>query len=235
MKLEKISILHGKLEVITGLHIGAGDAGMKIGGIDSPVVKHPISNEPYIPGSSIKGKMRSLLEWQAGSVQISHGAPLNWQQAEKLGSEQAKNIVRLFGQSADAKLTTEQALEMGPNRLAFWDCNLNSNWLKSIKDNSLLLTEEKSENSIDRITGVAISPRFIERIPAGAIFDFKLTLKQFTQDKNNLLELVLKGLKLLELDGIGGSGSRGYGKISFKQLTLNDQDISEQYAAINLN
>lgn len=231
MKLEKISVLSGELELVTGLHIGSGDAGMKIGGIDSPVIKHPITEHPYIPGSSLKGKMRSLLEWRAGTVQASNGAPLSWNEAT---TAEGKNIVRLFGQSASAKLETEQALEMGPTRLSFWDCSLNAEWAQSVIDKNLPLTEEKSENSIDRIKAVAISPRFIERVPAGAIFDFKLTIKTLTGDKSEFLDHILQGLKLLELDGIGGSGSRGYGKIKFNNLALDEQDLSEQFKTVTI-
>lgn len=233
IKLEKIAVLSGQLELITGLHIGAGDAGMSIGGIDSPVVKHPISEQPYIPGSSIKGKVRSLLEWHAGVVTLSRGAPLSWEQAKNASDPKtAKQIVQLFGSSADAKLDLEEALELGPTRLSFWDCSLNSDWLDSI--GGIAVTEEKSENSIDRIKAVAVSPRFIERVPAGAKFDFKLTVKQLTGDGEALLNHLLKGLKLLELDGLGGSGSRGYGKVQLNQLMLDGADLSDRFAAISL-
>ncbi len=236
MKLERISVLTGELELVTGLHIGSGDAGMKIGGIDSPVVKHPISDEPYIPGSSIKGKVRSLLEWHIGVVHLDNGAPLSWASTRKAEDPAAaRRLVQLFGSSADAKLDEEQALELGPTRLSFWDCPLDAAWLKQIKSDNLPLTEEKSENRIDRIKAVAESPRFIERVPAGARFDFRLTLKQLTGDGDDPLELLMRGLKLLELDGLGGSSSRGYGKIRFNTLTMDDQDLGARLAALDLN
>ena len=104
--------------------------------------------------------------------------------------------------------------------MAFWDCALNEAWENAIRDDNQLLTEAKSENTIDRITSTAGNPRQTERVPAGAEFDFKLTLRQFEGDKPELLDLVLKGLKLLELDSLGGSGSRGYGKVKFTDLTV---------------
>jgi CRISPR-associated protein Csm3 len=50
------------IEVETGLHISGGEGKLDIGGIDKLVVRDPISEHPYIPGSSIKGKLRSILE-----------------------------------------------------------------------------------------------------------------------------------------------------------------------------
>ena len=100
---------------------------------------------------------------------------------------------------------------------------LNEDWEKAIRDDNQLLTEAKSENTIDRITSTAGNPRQTERVPAGAEFDFKLTLRQFEGDKPELLDLVLKGLKLLELDSLGGSGSRGYGKVKFTELTVDGE------------
>jgi CRISPR-associated protein Csm3 len=79
---------------------------------------------------------------------------------------------------------------------------------------------------IDRISGVAahgIGLRQTERIPAGATFEFKLNLKVLSSDDASLLETVKIGLKMLTLDSLGGSGSRGYGKIRFNGLQLNGQ------------
>ena len=64
MQLTDMQVIEGDLELVTGLHIGAGNDEIRIGGIDNPVLKHPYSGQPYIPGSSLKGKVRSLLEWR---------------------------------------------------------------------------------------------------------------------------------------------------------------------------
>ena len=218
MKLTNIVEIKAKLVLETGLHIGAGDSEMHIGGIDNSVIKHPITQSPYIPGSSLKGKIRTLLEWRSGEVKK---APLSLDDLkEAKNKEEVKNILRLFGISGDAKNTDDIVKEIGVSRLAFWDCALDSDWEKAIRDDNQLLTEAKSENTIDRITSTAGNPRQTERVPAGAEFDFKLMLRQFEGDKPELLELVLKGLKLLELDSLGGSGSRGYGKVKFTKLTV---------------
>lgn len=215
-KLNNILEIKAKLVLETGLHIGAGDSEMHIGGIDNSVIKHPITQSPYIPGSSLKGKIRTLLEWRSGAVQ---NAPLTVKDIIK-NPEEVKNILRLFGISGDTKNSEQEVAEIGVSRLAFWDCALDSDWEKAIRDDNQLLTEAKSENTIDRITSTAGNPRQTERVPAGAEFDFKLMLRQFEGDKPELLELVLKGLKLLELDSLGGSGSRGYGKVKFTKLTV---------------
>ena len=219
MKLTNIVEIKAKLVLQTGLHIGAGDSEMHIGGIDNSVIKHPITQSPYIPGSSLKGKIRTLLEWRSGAVQ---SGPLTLKDVSK-NPEEVKNILRLFGISGDTKNSEQEVAEIGVSRLAFWDCALNEAWEKAIRDDNQLLTEAKSENTIDRITSTAGNPRQTERVPAGAEFDFKLMLRQFKGDKPELLDLVLKGLKLLELDSLGGSGSRGYGKVKFTELTVDGE------------
>ena len=217
-KLNNILEIKAKLVLETGLHIGAGDSEMHIGGIDNSVIKHPITQSPYIPGSSLKGKIRTLLEWRSGEVKK---APLSLDDLkEAKNKEEVKNILRLFGIGGDAENTDDIVKEIGVSRLAFWDCALDAGWEKAIRDDNQLLTEAKSENTIDRITSTAGNPRQTERVPAGAKFNFKLMLRQFEGDKPELLDLVLKGLKLLELDSLGGSGSRGYGKVKFIELTV---------------
>ncbi len=224
MQLNNIIALEGTLELVTGLHIGAGSEELHIGGIDNPIVKHPYTNQPYIPGSSLKGKMRSMLEWKAGVVSECKGQPVSAKVLATLPNAKkiiALQIAQLFGISGDANGDKEDwATKLGPTRLSFWDCHLTKEWLDERKEQQQNHTEAKSENTIDRITGVASNPRQTERVPSGAKFAFKLTIRQLEGDSDKaLLSTVFAGLKLLELDGIGGSGSRGYGKIKF---TLTD-------------
>lgn len=225
MKLTAIQKLTGTLELVTGLHIGSGNTEMHIGGTDNPVIKHPRTLEPYIPGSSIKGKIRSLLEWELGVVGITDGAPLGFKHIKDTKEgirQQAIDVLRLFGGAPDSN--TEEAIikEIGPTRLAFWDCSLEETWVEEMNSRNLLLTETKMENVIDRIRGVAEHPRNTERVPAGARFDFNLTIRQ--HDGEDLMKTVWRGLKLLELTGLGGSGSRGYGKVKFTKLEMNGED-----------
>jgi CRISPR-associated protein Csm3 len=225
MQLTKISTLTGTLRLEAGLHIGAGDAEMHIGGTDNPILRHPITRRPYIPGSSLKGKMRSLLEWKTGAVQPE---PLGYQHFEKATDDDVKrqieNILKLFGLSGGEKEVTEHvARQIGPTRLAFWDCPLRDEWARPLEEANQPLTEVKSENRIDRIRGVAEHPRNTERVPAGAEFDFRLSIKVL--DKEDLLYTVKAGLRLIELDSLGGSGSRGYGKVKFVGLKLDDEPV----------
>jgi len=222
MQLTQIKQITGTLILKTGLHIGGGDTEMHIGGIDNQVVKDPVSGLPYIPGSSLKGKIRSLLEWKLGLVNRSEkGETFGFKRLQNADIDSdAGNLLRLFGGAPD-KEADEKIKAIGPTRLAFWDCALNKAWKEEILDKrNLLSTEAKSENTINRISGTADNPRFTERVIAGAQFDFNLSLK--VHDGEDLLPLLLQGLKLLELDSLGGSGSRGYGKIEFKDLKIID-------------
>ena len=236
MQLANIIQYKGKIELLSGLHIGSGDAEMKIGGIDSTVIKHPYSNEPYIPGSSLKGKMRHLLEWSYGAI-YDHGKPVSYKDYQsESGEKQAgiKTILQLFGVSGDSN-DENIGKEIGASRLSFWDCLLDDKWVKERDNKNQLMTESKSENSINRITGTADSPRFIERVPSGALFNFALNMKITSNDDKEIMQnMLLKGLKLLEMDAIGGSGSRGYGKIKLIELTENGQNIQEQLDQLNV-
>jgi len=227
MKLTAIQKLTGVLELVSGLHIGSGNTEMHIGGTDNPVIKHPLTLEPYIPGSSVKGKIRSLLEWELGVVSVTQGSPLGFKHINDVPEsdrEKAKDILRLFGGAPEGNGVNESLIkEIGPTRLAFWDCSLEKSWVGEMQARNLLLTETKMENMIDRIRGVAEHPRNTERVPAGARFDFALTLR--VHDGEDLLPTLYRGLKLLELTGLGGSGSRGYGKIRFTKLDLEDRNL----------
>ncbi len=227
MKLEKILTIKAQLVCVSGLHIGAGDTEMHIGGIDNTVIRNPLTNHPYIPGSSLKGKMRSLLEWRTGAVQAK---PLSWSDYEANSKrEDILAILQLFGAGGADKITDEDARTVGPTRLSFWDCELNEKWLKDVDDANLLTTEAKSENSINRISGVADNPRFTERVIAGATFDFRLSLKVLEGEEEKFLKTVFAGMKLLEKDSLGGSGSRGYGKVRFENVTVDSASRQEEF------
>lgn len=225
-----------KIVLLSGLHIGSSNTEMHIGGTDNPVIKNPVNNQPYIPGSSIKGKMRSLMEWRAGVVGGSEGKPLRFKDLGELQGKQrdeGEAILRLFG---DAPEGVDQDLSLveriGPTRLAFWDCNLEGDWVAQMGEKNLLLTEVKMENAVDRIKGVAENPRNPERVPAGARFDFRLTGR--VHDDEDLLDDILRGLRLLELTGIGGSGSRGYGKLRFDGLENDGKDLMGRLQTIEV-
>ena len=237
MRLERIALLKGTIELLTGLHIGGGNVEMHIGGTDNPVVKRPDTGEPYIPGSSLKGRMRSLMEWKAGVVAQANGHPLGLSHVVSLQGDTRKKgveILKLFGYPPLSERETREEhkrliQEIGPRRLAFWDCPPDPDWVKEMRDRNLLLTEIKTENMIDRIRGVAQHPRTTERVPAGARFKFKLTVNFFGEEEEEILGAVYRGLKLVQLAGLGGSISRGYGRVQFKDLKLDGKDVQEDF------
>lgn len=229
-QLTAITTIEAKLELLTGLRIGAGDAEMHIGGVDNTVIKHPITQSPYIPGSSIKGKMRSLLEWRSGAVQEGPLDKKIHDQTQGAVQAEVKRILKLFG-TGGGELKDDKAFaaEIGPSRLAFWDCSLCPVWEQQVRDNNQLLTEVKSENTINRISGEAKNPRNTERVPSGASFLFRLSIKRLDGDNDDLLDTVLQGLKLIEHDSLGGSGSRGYGKVRFAALKIDGEDAQTRF------
>ncbi|MDD7514220.1 MAG: type III-A CRISPR-associated RAMP protein Csm3 [Campylobacter lanienae] len=216
----KIITLSGQIEILSGLHIGGGDDTMKIGGIDSGVIKDINTNKPYIPGSSIKGKMRSLLEWNNRLVVYGSGQPFSSNLLEKIPEKDRKSAINLLKIFGDVKN------EFGITRVSFSDCFINQD------SQNLKLSEAKYENVIDRQKGTASNPRQIERVPAGVKFDFSLKLKIFDEqnhpfddDENELKDMIDKGIKLLENDYLGGSGSRGYGRVKFIDLRWSNEAL----------
>jgi len=211
----KIVNLKGQIELLSGLHIGGGDDTMKIGGIDNGVIKDINTDKPYIPGSSLKGKMRSLLEWNVGVVGIGDGSPFNSKLLndsmfnDKVKREEALNLLKLFGNGK----SDDNFNEITPiTRISVGDCLLSQ---KTI-DDELKFSETKYENVIDRQKGTASNPRQTERVPAGIKFDYDIRIKILDDDnETKLLDMVKKGFELIENDYLGGSGSRGYGRVKF--------------------
>lgn len=204
----KIVTLNGQIELLSGLHIGGGDDTMKIGGIDNSVIKNANTNDPYIPGSSLKGKMRSLLEWHFRLVELPNadGSPFSSKLLEMTPDDvkgDAQNLLKLFGDSG-------QDNTFGITRISVGDCALSKG------SEGMVLSEAKYENSIDRQTGTATNPRQTERVPAGVKFDFGIRVKVLENDSEaELLAMIRKGFELIENDYLGGSGSRGYGRVKF--------------------
>jgi CRISPR-associated protein Csm3 len=231
LRLTKIQKLEGKLKLLSGLRIGASEGEIRIGGVDNQVIRHPYTSHPYIPGSSLKGKVRSLLEWLSGAVQ---SGPLSYQSVNT-DAPLVKPILQLFGVGGGDQLDENQARELGPTRLAFWDAPLNEDWRNSIERDNNLLVEVKTENQIDRIRGVAQNPRQTERVPAGAVFNFTISIKVLNIDGegDGLRTVLYRGLRLLELDSLGGSGSRGYGKVEFRDLRLDEHDVQDEFGKLD--
>jgi len=203
----KIVKLTGTIELLSGLHIGSGDDTMKIGGIDNGVIKDVNTDKPYIPGSSLKGKMRSLLEWHIGVVGIGDGNPFHSKLInnaifnDSSKKTEAQTLLKLFGDKEGA---------FGITRINVGDCQL------SDESQDKVLSEAKYENVINRQKGTAEQPRQTERVPSGVTFKFYIRVKILDdKEEESLKKMVEKGLDLVQDDYLGGSGSRGYGRVQF--------------------
>lgn len=220
-KLLSHSVIIGIIKCLSGLRVGGSGGIIEIGGVDNPIIRNPINGLPYIPGSSIKGKMRSLLELEKGKI-MSNGDPHKHDKniCEKNNCE----ICILFGSSAG------DGSQLGPGRLIFRDCYLTENSrndLQKMKEREgLNYSEIKTEVNINRWTAKSISgPRQMERVPAGTSFDFELAIRVFENDNDNLVSYIKEGLKLIQNDALGGCGSRGCGRVKFENLTLDGNPV----------
>ena len=203
MKLKQIKRITGTIKVITGLHIGGSSDTMEISGNDNPIIRSPANSMPYIPGSSLRGKMRSLAEWYFGEVP-RNGSVLN--------ADRNYRTAKVFGVSADKEKGR------GPTRLIVRDAPISDEWLCKFGSGTPI-TEMKSENSINRITAMA-NPRPMERVVPGVTFDCEIIYRVFDMDDDGqedetlFDEIVRTALALLEADAIGGGASRGNGKVA---------------------
>ncbi|HEX4750772.1 MAG TPA: type III-A CRISPR-associated RAMP protein Csm3 [Bryobacteraceae bacterium] len=221
-------ILEGEIQCQTGLHIGAGKGSLEIGGADNPVVKDAFGI-PYIPGSSLRGRLRSLLEQTMGLAVPSELVYLSKRKGQEVRIHHSDRpddeVCILFGRNPGRveKLSGEsiEAATATPARLTVYDAplivdSITPQMRENLDDE---LTEVKSENAVDRITSQA-NPRTLERVPSGARFRFRLVLDVLCQEDKPLLSRVAEGLRLLEDDSLGGGGSRGNGRVVFSNLTL---------------
>lgn len=240
--------IQGDIYALTGLHIGGAAGALEIGGVDSPIIRNPLNNQPYIPGSSLRGKMRSLAERLHGSEQNfainrargkevfvhtcqSGGAPksetpqgMSREEAAKLDEQKlaawanayrkrfrACPVCSVFGVTGDEPVPH-------PTALVVRDVYLSQASVKALEaaETDFPYTEIKWEATIDRVTSAA-TPRQIERVPAGAVFEnFELVYNIYDAAGRDWFSEVLKAMQLLEEDYLGGLGSRGGGKIAFR-------------------
>lgn len=228
LKLIGKLILEGELHCETGLHIGAGKGSLEIGGADNPVVKDAFGR-PYIPGSTLRGKVRSLLEQSLGMAVPAELVYLSKRKGQEVRIHQSDRpddpICLLFGRNPGRmERVSGEALESNnasPARLTVCDAPLDMDSITPQMRENLddELTEVKSENAIDRITSQA-NPRTLERVPAGARFRVRMVLDVLCAEDRALPARLLEGLRLLEDDALGGGGSRGSGRVRFARLKL---------------
>lgn len=207
--------INGKIKVLSGIHIGTGIAG-GIGLIDNPVIRDPISKRPYIPGSSLKGRLRHAL-WDLTPDAVPDEVP--------------EEVARLFGtapKNENSRNDNASNNGSGGSRLLVRDSLLTTDSISKLEqmDTTSLFVEVKTENCIDRATGTAKDPRQMERLPAGTDLEFEFVyncdnLEHFEEDLRNLQA----AMKFVEDEYLGGSGSRGYGKINFEIDGLSWKDV----------
>ena len=235
-------IFQFEIETLSGLHIGGSDAGIEIGGVNKIAIRNPWNNQPYIPGSSLKGKMRSLLEKYKGLEQnnsigsgtVIHTCGANYKEKDDKDGKKLEKIIEeykkcpvcpVFGLPGESKFST-------PTRLVVRDIYLGKKSQKKLENahTDLPYTEVKTEVSIDRVTSAA-NPRTLERVPAGASFGdeenpAEIVYSLYTGDNCDLaqdivrLQSIVEGFALLEDDYLGGSGSRGSGKVKMKNIRV---------------
>lgn len=197
-------LIEATLRLETGLHIGMGGDFAPIGAVDAPFIRDPVTRRPIVPGSSIKGKLRTLL---ARSFQEGY-----WLDQIDKDPEPVKALFGAANNNGSARAA----------RLQFFDCHLTEESFERLKtlEFHTYLGEVKWENTIDRLTGGA-SPRQIERTPAGAEFAFRVAYSiEREEETERDMKLLADGLRLLQLDYLGGSGSRGYGRVSLRRFQV---------------
>lgn len=201
-------LIQAELTVETGLHIGGSNDYAPIGAVDSVFVRDPFTRQPIIPGSSVKGKMRTLL------AKARNGARM-----VQSSAEDEKVVRRLFGATGEKQVLL--------SRLQFSDLFINRKAERKFEklDTDTYMGEVKFENTIERGTGTAM-PRQIERVPRGTTFDFLLIYNiENEEELNEDMEVLAQGFRLLQLDYLGGHGSRGYGRVSFSDFFIERIDI----------
>lgn len=250
MKLTGYKVIKGILKCETGLHIGGSADQIEIGGVDLPIIKHPITGEPFVPGSSLKGKMRSQLEKiniqnrldaldaeikkLVGNDKQSQDAKRNYDKRKKqlLDGEPCGcglsdcNICKVYGPHKNPNHN------LGSTRILVRDALFNKNtrdkYEQLAKEKGQSYIEKKTENLVLRTTGTAKDPRSQERVPSGAEFDIEVVLQIYDTDGDGsaLVDFVKEGLKQVQSTYLGGFGSRGSGKVSFKDMKLDGTDFT---------
>lgn len=227
--LEGKVVVTGRIRVETGLSIGGASVGLDIGGLDNPVIKDA-EGKPYLPGSSLKGKMRALLE-KANGLATDDKRIYVVETENKISIHMCNDpdckVCNIFGRTTRDKPYTSPSggqikidkANVTPTRLIVRDAMLSEESAKKLREmkTDLKYTEVKWENVIDRITSGA-NPRQMERVPEGAEFEFEMIYSVFNETDKSHLKEVFKAMELVEHDYLGGSGSRGYGKVKFEDM-----------------
>lgn len=208
--------IQGNILTLTGLHIGGAQTAMSIGGVDNPIIRDSLTGKPYIPGSSLRGKMRSLWEKTTGAVQNrSIGRDVKIHICREDTDYEQCLVCQIYGVPGEMSFSS-------PTRLVVRDAFLSDESAEELKAarTDLPYAEVKWEAAIDRVTSAA-TPRQIERVPSGTIFTgFEMVFSVYEAGDLTRFTHVLEAMQLLEDDYLGGAGSRGGGKIQFQNIQL---------------
>lgn len=210
--------IRADIKAVTGLHIGGSGTGLEIGGVDKAVIRNPLDKRPYIPGSSLRGKMRSQTEKVLGKKQNNRIGQVTIHTCKSEDEYRAGGgcvVCHVFGVPAEIGYP-------GPTRLVVRDVNLTPGSAEALDhaNTELRYAEIKTEVAIDRVTSAA-TPRSLERVPAGAVFGpAELVFGIYEAADYDRLKVVIDALQLVEDDYLGGAGSRGSGKVQFTNLKV---------------
>ena len=215
-------VIKGIIYCETGLHIGNSSDNIDIGGSDKPIIRDPITNLPFIPGSSLKGKLRSLLELNdylsSESVKNNRGKPSN--SIECVATQ-------IFGIASYRSTKEEKLLLKYPTRIIVRDSYPTDETIRTWTNSDDVFggAELKYENFVDRINARSFL-RNIERIPRGSEFNFEIIFSIYEGDNEKNFTELLKSMVLLEDNYLGGSGTRGFGKVKFKEISITKRDLN---------
>lgn len=209
-KYKEPIVLTYKIKLKTGLHIGWSKESLKIGGIDSPVVKNPLTGEPYIPWSSIKWRMRALIEMTKG--EYSEKTNSKWEIEYHPVEDPNSDIAKAFGCAGNNKKIT--------SRILVEDFVLTKEWGDKFNELKSDFFEDKAENSVPRFLSWNANPRHIERVPADVEFEWKIVLTpvewwDYPISEEELKAMLEEGIKLVEQFWLGGGVSRWNGRVEF--------------------
>ncbi len=218
---DKTANLYGRVFITceikceSGLHIGGAESSLSIGGVDNVIIRDSLSGRPYIPGSSLKGKMRSQMEKFHGLKQNQRIGQVYIHACDDPGEYENCVVCHIFGLPGERDFSTS-------TRLVVRDVQLEDKSAAALREarTDLPFSEVKWEASIDRVTSAA-TPRQMERVPAGAVFGpAELVYSIYEAADIKRFAHVIEGMQLLEDDYLGGSGSRGSGKVAFQNISL---------------
>jgi CRISPR-associated protein Csm3 len=226
----------GDIKAVTGLHIGGAAGALAVGGVDAPVIRDPLTNRPCVPGSSLRGKMRSLTEKKTGRIQnFRIGKGVHVHVCETAKDDKGKELPPEQQPYSQCPVCTVfgvpgERYTNAPTRLVVRDVFMSDTSAEKLQaaQTDLPFSEVKWEATIDRVTSAAV-PRQIERVPAGTEFEnFEMVYSIYHEDDIARLMTVIEAMQLLEDDYLGGLGSRGGGKIAFQNLAISARS-SEDY------